>query len=62
MMDTRDIVPIPAITPVVTRNIFVLSRLQYACVNPSKYVGNMQAIVHQIFKETMPNRNNGKDR
>lgn len=59
---TKDIPPIPAISPVVTRKMFVLSRLKNACVKPSIYVGNIKAIVHQIFKVNTLKRKSGNVR
>lgn len=48
--DTMDIVPTPAMTPVINLNGLLLSRLQNACVKPSIFVGAIKAKVHQIFK------------
>lgn len=56
---TNDTPPIPAISPVVTRKILLLSLLKKACVSPSIYVGNIKAIVHQIFKVKTLNINKG---
>lgn len=50
MIATIDIEPIPAIIPVSSRVILLLSLLKNAWVQPSMTVGSNKASVNQIFK------------
>ncbi len=43
--DTKDMSPIPAIIPVVTLKILLLTHLVYACTKPSTNVGNIKRSV-----------------
>jgi hypothetical protein len=51
----------PAISPVVTLKILLLSRLKNACVSPSMYVDSIKASVHQILSVKTLNINRGKE-
>lgn len=59
MIATKDIIPTPAISPVVTLKKLLLSLLKKACVQPSMYVGRINAKVHQMFNENIWNKKNG---
>jgi len=57
----NDIKPIPANNPVVNRNVFVLSLSKYACVIPSKLVGNIMRKEAIMLMSKLLNMNNGND-
>ena len=46
IIETKDIEPTPAIKPVITLIMLLLSHLVYACIIPSMYVGEINTIVN----------------
>lgn len=62
IIDTKDIVPTPAIIPVISRLKLLLSFLYLNWMNPSAYVGTIKIIVSQMLSVKTLNRKKGKVR